>query len=69
MRIGVVVKYIGVSLMLVSGFMLLSALVALLHGGDDSIIPLLYSGVVTRVLGIFPSFFVRRTGKLSQREG
>lgn len=55
--------------MLVSGFMLLSALVALLHGCDDSIIPLLYSGVVTGVLGIFPSFFVRRTGKLSQREG
>ena len=55
--------------MLVSGFMLLSALVALLHGGDDSIIPLLYSGVVTGVLGVFPSFFVRRTGKLSQREG
>ena len=55
--------------MLVSGFMLLSALVALLHGGDDSIIPLLYSGVVTGVLGVFPSFFVRRTGTRSQGAG
>lgn len=69
MRFGVIAKYIGFSQLLVSVFMLVSAAVSAYNGFDEGFGALLGSGLVTGLFGLFPSIFVRRTGKISKDEG
>ena len=69
MKVQVILKYIGLCLMVVSGFMFLSAAVAFFYGKDDGTVPLLISGILTGALGVFPSLFVKGSGKLEQSEG
>jgi Trk-type K+ transport systems, membrane components len=69
MRLSVITKYIGLSLLMVAAFMFISAAVGARYGFDDSFYPLLYSGIITGILGAFPSIFVRKAKKLSTKEG
>ncbi|MBR3484696.1 MAG: TrkH family potassium uptake protein, partial [Bacteroidales bacterium] len=50
-------------------FMFLSALVAALDGFDPSFSPLLLSGILTMMVGIFPLIFVRRHKDINTKEG
>ena len=69
MRLGVTVKYIGVSLLWVAAFMFISAGVSAIYGMDDGFWPLIVSGCLAGVLGAFPSIFVRGKIKLKREEG
>src|SRR5574344_978144 len=69
MRLGVTVKYIGVSLLWVAAFMFISAGVSAIYGMDDGFWPLIVSGCLAGALGAFPSIFVRGKIKLKREEG
>lgn len=68
MRIQIVLRYLGLALVVDGLFMVLSAAVSALYG-DDAVLPLLYSGLVTLAFGLFPFVFVPGTDVLSDREG
>lgn len=69
MRFKIVAKYIGVSMLLVSAFMLISAVISAYNGFDAGFLPLLFSGVIAGALGLFPSLFVRNAGRVRREEG
>lgn len=69
MRINLVIKYIGKSLLLETAFMAISAVVSASNGLDDAFFPLLYSAVLTGIIGAYPSIFVRGRNDLSVEEG
>ncbi len=62
--------YIGISLLLVSGLMTVSGIIACNTPGDESMLSLLFSALLTGVVGLFPIIFVRKGDhKLNFREG
>ncbi|MBP5389456.1 MAG: TrkH family potassium uptake protein [Bacteroidales bacterium] len=66
----IILWYIGVSLLLVAALMAVSAGVAFLTPGDESRLPLLFSAVLTVIVGGYPLIFVRKgRHKLSFSEG
>ncbi|MCR5547381.1 MAG: TrkH family potassium uptake protein [Bacteroidales bacterium] len=66
----IITWYIGVSLLLAAGLMLVSGLLTFLTPGDESRIPLLFSAFITGTVGFFPLIFVRRKKKrLTVKEG
>ena len=69
MNAGVISRNVGIALICCAVFMFLSALVAALDGFDSSFSPLLLSGVLTLMVGIFPLIFVRRGQDINLREG
>jgi len=69
MRFTIILKYIGVALLLEAVFMFISAAVSAFNGFDEAFMPLLFSGVVTALLGAYPNIFVRGGRKLSSSEG
>jgi len=69
MRLRIILRYVGVSLLLVSALMLVSAIIAMFNGRDESMFPLLYSTMITFVVGIYPLIFVRPESHISTREG
>ncbi len=69
MRLNVILRYTGMVVLLAAAFMLLSALVSLVSGGDSAFYPLLLSAVITGSLGAFPLIFVGRSSQLSIKEG
>lgn len=69
MRTGLVLKYIGAVLLIVSTFMLLSAGVSWLNGMDSGFTPLMLSCVLTAILGAFPLIFVRCKEQINAKEG
>lgn len=69
MRPAVVLRYIGMILLLNAAFMLLSAFTSLVNSIDTAFYPLLLSFVLTSVLGVFPLIFVRKSDKISTKEG
>lgn len=69
MRIGLVIRYIGLALLLEALFLFLSAVVSAHNGFDESFMPLLFSGILASLLGAYPRIFVRKSGKLNSREG
>ncbi len=69
MRVDVVLRYIGMVMLFVAGFMLLSAGIAWGSGMDSSFYPLLLSALLTVLLGAFPLIFVERKEQLSTKEG
>lgn len=69
MKVEVVMKYIGISMLLVSGFMFLSAAVSFVDGWDAGTAPLMISGLIAGVFGVFPSIFVKTKGKIGLSEG
>lgn len=68
MRITIVTRYVGLSLLLVASMMLVSAGVAFLSQKDDSMLPLLFSAILTGTCGSFPLIFVRPGKKISDTE-
>ncbi len=69
MRVDVVLRYIGMVMLFVAGFMLLSAGISWLNGMDSSFYPLLLAALLTALLGAFPLIFVEKKVQLSNKEG
>ena len=69
MRVDVILRYIGMVMLFIAGFMLLSAGIAGVGGMDSSFYPLLLSALLTALLGAFPLIFVERKVQLSTKEG
>ena len=61
MRVDVVLRYIGVVMLFIAMFMLLSAGISYLSGMDSAFYPLLLSSLLTALLGAFPLCISPRT--------
>lgn len=68
MRTEIVLRYIGHVLLFCAAFMGISALISLFQG-ENSFLPLLFSAVITALLGAFPAIFVGRADSISSTEG
>ncbi|MBN2060031.1 MAG: TrkH family potassium uptake protein [Deltaproteobacteria bacterium] len=68
MRPHVIFRYIGFVMLLNGIFLFISALVAMLYS-DNSLFPLIYSGIVSTLIGIFPIIFVPPTTDINNKEG
>ena len=69
MRFNVVIRYIGMVLLLVAAFMLLSAGISYLNNVDTAYFPLLMSSLLTLLMGCFPMIFVPRSDHITNKEG
>lgn len=69
MRLNVVLRYVGMVLLCVATFMLLSAGISYLNGKDSAFYPLLLSSLLTALLGAFPLIFVEKSEQISTKEG
>lgn len=69
MRFNVILRYVGVVMLYVAAFMLVSAVISLLDGMDSSFYPLILSSLLTALLGIFPMLFVPKTEQINNKEG
>lgn len=68
MRISVVLRYVGLTLLVIAFFMLLSFGVSLYYR-DQGALPLLFGALITALLGVFPAVFVPSVSRISNREG
>jgi len=68
MRFHIVLRYIAFALIFNSLFMIISSIISLIYS-DDAFMPLLYSGLVTALFGIFPLVFVPATSTITNKEG
>jgi trk system potassium uptake protein TrkH len=69
MNLKVISRNVGIALLVSSLFMLLSVCVSLLDGGDSALAPLLISFSLTFTVGFFPFIFVRRTERITLKDG
>ena len=69
MRVDVVLRYIGVVMLFIAMFMLLSAGISYLSGMDSAFYPLLLSSLLTALLGAFPLIFVGKREQITNKEG
>ncbi len=69
MRLNVVLRYIGIVMLFIALFMLLSAGISYISSMDSAFYPLLLSALLTALLGIFPLIFVEHKGQLTNKEG
>ena len=69
MRVDVVLRYVGVVMLFIAGFMLLSAGISCLNGVDSAFYPLLLSALLTTLLGAFPLIFVGKRDQITNKEG
>ncbi|MBQ5700570.1 MAG: TrkH family potassium uptake protein [Alistipes sp.] len=69
MRLQVVIRYIGMVLLVLAAFMLLSAGISYVNNVDTSYSPLVMSSLLTLLIGCFPLIFVPRTDRISTKEG
>ena len=58
MRVEVVLRYVGIVMLFIAMFMLLSAGISYVSGVDSAFYPLLLSSLLTALLGVFPLIFV-----------
>ena len=66
----IITRYVGVALLLVSALMAVSGIIAFYTPGDGSRWPLLFSALVTGIVGFYPLIFIGSgTHKLNFREG
>ncbi len=68
MRYSVVIRYIGMVLLVLAAFMLVSAGISYVSGVDSAYSPLIMSSLLTLLLGGFPLIFVPRSDRISQKE-
>jgi trk system potassium uptake protein TrkH len=68
MRAHIVLRYTGLVLLLNAVFLFLSCLVSAFKS-DTALFPLLYSGMISTLFGLFPILFVPPTIEISNREG
>ncbi len=69
MKLNVVFRYVGVVMLFLAAFMLLSAGISYLNNMDSAFYPLLLSSLLTALLGAFPMIFVERHEQISNKEG
>ena len=69
MNLKVISRNVGTALLVSSLFMLLSIFVSLADGGDSALAPLLISFSLTFTVGVFPFIFVRKTDRITLRDG
>ncbi len=69
MRMSVVLRYMGIVMLFMSLFMLLSAGISFVSARDTSFYPLLLSSLLTALMGVFPLIFVERQSQISIKEG
>ncbi len=69
MRVDVVMRYVGMVMLFIAGFMLLSAGISWLGGMDSSFYALLLAALLTALLGAFPLIFVEKKEQLTNKEG
>ncbi len=69
MNLGVISRNVGIALICTAAFMFLSAVVSALSGFDSSFSPLVFSGIITALIGSFPLIFVRRKQDITTKEG
>ncbi len=69
MRIDLVLRYVGMVMLFIAGFMLVSVGISYQNGVDSAFYPLLLSALLTALLGAFPQIFVDKKGQLSTKEG
>lgn len=68
MRVDVVMRYVGVVMLFIAMFMLLSAGIAYVSSMDSSFYPLLLSALLTALLGAFPLIFVEKKEQITNKE-
>jgi trk system potassium uptake protein TrkH len=68
MRLHIVLRYVAFALILNALFMIISSIVSVLYS-DSAFMPLLYSGLVTALFGIFPLIFIPSSSTISNKEG
>ena len=68
MRSRIVYRYTGIILLFNAAFLFLSSAVSLIYQ-DSSFFPLLYSGIIALLFGLFPIIFVPATDEISANEG
>ncbi|MBP5795905.1 MAG: TrkH family potassium uptake protein [Bacteroidales bacterium] len=69
MRPLVVVRYVGLILLILVGFMLVAGGVSCIGGPDQSTIPLFFSALIGLIIGIFPVIFSKGVPSITRREG
>ncbi len=69
MRFSVVIRYIGIVLLVLAAFMMVSAGISYTNNVDSAYSPLVMSSLLTLLMGCFPMIFVSRTDRISQKEG
>lgn len=69
MRVEVVLRYVGVVMLFMALFMLISAGISYVSGVDSAFYPLLLSSLLTALLGAFPLIFVGRCEQITNKEG
>ena len=69
MNLSVVARNIGIALLSNAVFMFLGVIVSIVYGFDSSFSPLLLSGVITLIAGLFPLVFVRKGNSINAKEG
>ena len=67
MRVDVVLRYVGVVMLFIAMFMLLSAGISYLSGMDSAFYPLLLSSLLTALLGAFPLISSRNASRSPTR--
>ena len=69
MNLKVISRNVGTALLVSSLFMLFSVFVSLADGGDSALAPLLIAFSLTFTVGVFPFIFVRKTDRISLKDG
>ena len=69
MRVEVVLRYVGVVMLFIAMFMLISAGISYVSGVDSAFYPLLLSSLLTALLGAFPLIFVGPCTQITNKEG
>lgn len=68
MRFHIVVRYVGLTFLLNSALLCVSAFISLIQA-DSAFIPLLYSALISALFGVFPLIFVPPSINISNKEG
>jgi trk system potassium uptake protein len=68
MRKEVVIKFVGFVLLFNAAFLLISSIISIALS-ETSAIPLLFSGIICVIFGVFPLIFVEEHGEISFTEG
>ena len=65
----VVVRYVGLILLILVGFMLVAGGVSCIGGADKSTVPLFFSALIGLIIGLFPVLFTKGVSSITRREG
>lgn len=68
MKLGLIIRYVGLIMLLNACFMFVAAVLSLLNGVDTGFYPLLLSFLITAIVGAFPLIFVPKDTNLTTKE-